>query len=131
MANYFKLKVGAIYLENSDFSRPKLQLDLDTYAPTTAVKYWSGIISASTGGTTVELGNFSSILALVVQNKDSTNYVDMEWTYTDGAVADTANKQQLVKGGLLVLSGTVKVSSDLVFTADTAACDVEVTIVGY
>lgn len=130
MPDYAKLRVGLTYSENSDYSTPRLNAFLDPFTSTTVTHYETQLRTVGTSAETIELGGFTAIQAIVVKNKDTTNYVDVVWTYTDGAAADTTNKTRVVAGGLLVICGTAKVASDMTLTANTAACDCEILILG-
>lgn len=91
MADYARLDFKVLYGKVSDYSD---QL-LDRYvskAFTTPVKRLHTEVLATTSGLTVELGNFSTILAMVLRNLDTTNFVDAKFRYEKASKTFGANK---------------------------------------
>lgn len=62
------------------------------FDPASPTKFLLSKISAATTGTTIELGNFSTIAALVIKNEDTTNFVEAKWRYTKATKTYGANK---------------------------------------
>lgn len=128
MADYSKLRVSVLYSENSDYSYPKLTTSLDPFTSTASthyeVQYRNIGFSASE---TLELGGFTTIEYIVIKNKDATNYV----TATQLSAGNSAvpNIHRIAAGKMFVIPD-VTVSGYLVLQANTAACDVEVIVVG-
>lgn len=135
MADYAKLIVRGYYSKASDYSDPVVNLRPAEFE-LTPDEYVHQEIQADTGGTTIELGAFSTVTSVTIINHDATNFVQAAWTYTTEASVDTANIQQVPPGGYLMFGSTngtnalIKISTDLVLTADTAACECEVFITG-
>ena len=128
MASYQKVTVSAKFADVSSFS-PSKDYAPDAYDPGAGTyRYEIRDISAATGGTTVELGMYTTVTQIIVKNKDTANYVEATFRTTGGA----ANNQVLrVPAGSFCASGSaVTVASDLVLTANTAAVACEVCIVG-
>lgn len=125
MTDYCKLRVSAVYSQNSDYSSPLVNLPIADYIPTTAVKNLATMVYAATGGTTVELGNFNSTLLTVVKNMDTTNYVTVTRTFAAATQTD-----RIVPGGIFVTTTPFTISGDLILTANTATCICEVFIAG-
>ncbi len=92
MADYTKLRVGVLYSENSDYSRPRLQSDIDAYVPTTATEYQQALLTIGTTSETLDLSGFTTILYLVIKNQDSTNFIEFKHRYTKASTAFAANK---------------------------------------
>lgn len=125
MTEYRKLSVGVLVSDNADLSSPSVLASV-AYEPTAVGQSARYTVSAATGGTTVDLGAFASVAQVVVKNKDTTNYVTLVTTTDSGSAS---NSHKIAAGKLEVLSD-VKVSGDLLLTANTAACECEVIILG-
>lgn len=106
MADYARINVGLTYSETSDYSDPVVARALAQLS-TTATKVEQHYISAAiTTGTTVELSGFSSIEAIVIKNKDSTNYVEVEWWQQRGSMSDTVTFAQAATGDTITDDST-------------------------
>lgn len=117
MSDEALLEVSASYSPNEDWSRPVSRVYFsDTEAPT---KKLDSVVSAATGGTTVELGSLGTVAYLVIYNRDTTNYVDA--TFRSAGNGSTNNILRLAAGKMAVLSD-VTAGNDLILTANTAAC---------
>lgn len=128
MAAYQKISVSAKFSEVSTFS-PSKDWEPDAYNPGSGTyRYEMREVSAATGGTTVDLGMYTTINNIIVKNKDTTNRVDGTFRTTGGS----SNNQVLSApaGGIFATGSRVTVANDLVLTADTAACVCEVLISG-
>lgn len=131
MADYSKLKVSAVYSENSDYSDPRLQTSLEAYTSTTATHYMQLMQTVGTAAAeTLTLDNFTTIEYVIVKNKDATNYVTV--TISDSAGLGTTDTVVRVAAGRLLVTPDVTGGSGKTITlqANTAACDVEVIVVG-
>lgn len=123
MTDYAKIQVSYVYSANSDYSSPiQSRLFESEYTPSEVL---TSRVSAATGGTTVELGSFTTPTVAIVKNTDATNYVTV--TYTNAA--SSAQSVVLLAGETSVLTD-VKASADLVLTANTAACVCDVVVLG-
>jgi hypothetical protein len=127
LADYAKLALALTYSENSDYSSPKLKTSLDNWTSTTATHYEVQYREIGTSSETIELGGFTTIECLVLKNKDSTNYVTA--TFDSAGNSSVDNILRVGAGKILVLTD-VTPGSDLLLQANTAACDVEIIIVG-
>lgn len=125
MTQYSKVSIGVQVSDNSDMSS-STQLNALTYTPSTLSQTARYTVSAATGGTTIDLAAFASVDYVVVKNKDTVNYVTLTFTTNSGSAA---NSHRIV-AGKVAIEPDVKVSGDLVLTANTSACECEVTIVG-
>jgi hypothetical protein len=99
-----------------------------SFDPVSPTKFALLKVSAATaGGTTVELGNFTTIQAIVIKNEDTTNFVTA--TYRTLADAANDNKMKILAGRhCTILEG--RPANDLVLVADTAICDCTIYIIG-
>jgi len=128
MSDYAKIEIKFTYSKNSDYSDPEQEITFAEFE-TTPDEYEVKVVEADTGGTTVELGNFATIEAIIVQNLDPTNYVDATWRTTGGSTNDQVI--QVSAGDSLVLPcDDITIASDLVLTANSAACRCRVAIIG-
>lgn len=118
MADYGKTMVGVLYSPNSDYSDPEVNFSYSK-AYTTPVRKLDIQVSATTTGTTIEMGFFAAagIKSLVIINEDTTNFV--EAAFTDRA---TANKLTIWPGDFIKVCNISDLALDLVLDADTAAC---------
>lgn len=127
MADFAKLALSLTYSENSDYSQPRLKPPIDPWESTTVTHYEVQYRNIGTSTETLELGGFTTIECLIVKNKDTTNYVTA--TFDSAGNGSTDNVLRIHKGFPLVVSD-VTPGSDLILQANTAACDVEVIILG-
>lgn len=84
----------------------------------------------TTGGVTIHLDGWNSILSLMLANRDPLNFVELIWTYTDATPTAHINKIKLYAGASAVIPGPVTLASNLLLTADTASCLVDYSIIG-
>lgn len=128
MADYSRAQVDVSYGSTSALQDPEIERSF-TSTPSSPTKNLHIRLSAATsGGTTLELGSFTTILEMYVKNHDTTNYV--VGTYReqgDSAAADRTFK--LIAGQWLKLV-EVAPGNDLVLVANTAACVCEVLVIG-
>lgn len=125
MTDYFRLRTWVQYSENSDY-HDALQDELE-YTSTPTVGDTARKVSALTsggGGTSLNLGHYTSVTAVVVENLDATNYVEIEHDY-DGQAAVT----YLPAGAHTILYSPTP-ASDMSLTADTAAVTCKVWVIG-
>lgn len=129
MADFSSLSLVVKYGEVSDYSDGVLSRSF-TKTSTTPTKVQQYLVSAALvgdGGTTLDLSSFATVQALVLKNKDATNFVTA--TYRSSAGAATDQKQKLLAGQYVVLTD-ITIASDLLLVADTAALDCEVLVIG-
>jgi len=127
--DYAKLYLKAVYSKNSDYSDPKVLMAPAAYT-LTPDEYIHVEVQADTGGTPVITSHLASVTALVIKNNDTTNYVKATWRsaeYDGSAVKD--NQLRIAAGGLIVTTDFTAANS-LILTANTAACECEVFIIG-
>lgn len=129
MAAYQEITVSAKFSSSSSLL-PADEFKPDAYNPgagTYRVATYNDI-SAATGGTTIDLGAFTTVTQIIIKNTDATNYVEATFRTTGGA----ANNQVLrIPAGSFAATGSaITVASDLVLTANTSAVVCDVCIVG-
>ena len=128
MADSFKVSIGAVYSEQSDYTGPEWSIDStlwDPYEIDPTEKWGPSKVSCATGGTTLTLSGFLTTSAvMLVKNTDSTNYVQVGWT----DVSTTACVARVPAGGVLVVP-LVNPGTTVVFTANTAAVTCKVAFV--
>lgn len=123
MSEYAKLRLQCEHSAFSDYGSSSVHNILDEITPSMSmVKHR---VPCATGGTTIFTTQFTTVSYLVVFNTDSTNFVTLGWT---DAAAD-GNTIVLAAGEFTVIPD-VDGSTSPTITADTAACDCEVTIFG-
>ena len=122
---YTKAVLQFITSENSDYTSPAMYNTPFVYTTTTPAQFVTYSKACTTSGTTIELSNFASVLGIVVRNKDTTNYVDVAWTYSA-----TASKCRVPAGGWMFIPTPATISADLVITANTATVDCDIIIAG-
>ena len=123
MTDYAKIQVSIVYSPNSDYSSPIYhRLFESTYTPS---EVQIQRVSVATGGTTVELGSFTTPTTVIVKNTDATNYVTAAFTN-----AASSSQSQVIALGETAVFPDVKASGDLVLTANTAAVVCDVVILG-
>jgi hypothetical protein len=123
VSDYLRIRTSLDLSEHSDYHAPVSSLEMEYN--TTASKTDTQMCDAELAGTTVELGNFTTVTAVVVTNLDDTNFVTVEHTY-DGA---TATVYLPPDGHTVIYNPTV--AADITLTADTAICSCRVWIVGH
>lgn len=130
MASYAKIQASMKTSDVATFSPVVGETPEMSYEPASGTYYMSTFeVSAATGGTTVDLGHYTSVKNIIVLNKDTTNRVDGTFRTTGGS----SNNQVLsadARGGMFMTGSRITVASDLVLTADTAACKCQVSILG-
>lgn len=125
MSDYAKIVTQITYSANSDYSSPEMT---ETFTQETEPSFFDKKkVQVATGGTTVDLGHFNSVADCIIHNNDESNYVDI--TFYDSANSPTVNTVRVEAGQTRSL-GEITVANDLVLTADTAACYVEIVIFG-
>lgn len=83
-----------------------------------------------TSGMTVSLAAFTSVLFFGLKNYDTVNFIEVAYTYTDASATDHANVVRILPGGIHEISSPLKLSANIVITANTAACKVDGIVVG-
>lgn len=123
---YVTIKTVVSVSRNSDYSDPYLT---DTLTETfTCTRYRKGEVNAATGGTTVDLGEFDSVTKVVITNRDDTNFVEVVSRNTSGGASDMTIR--VGPGTTETLGTAITPASDLVLTADSAACECIVEVYG-
>lgn len=123
---YLKKVTRYILSENADYTSPILP-GREFVEEYTCTRYKKQAYLAATGGTTIDLSEFSTIEDLTVRNLDETNYVDTTHRTAAGSTTDQSTR---VDAGKSVSLGDVTPGSDLVLTANGADCAVEVEVFG-
>jgi hypothetical protein len=127
MADYSRLSVAYTYSENSDYSAPKLKTNLDNYTSSASTHYEVQYREVGTSAETLEMGGFTAVEHVVIKNKDATNYVTCTWDSAGNGSTDNIIR---IAAGKFAVIPDLTPGSDLILTANTAACDCEVIVVG-
>ena len=125
MTDFAKFIGRFVYSKNSDYSDP----NVDTKSILTALtpdEWEYREIQVDTGGNTIDLGHFATITGLHVVNLDDTNFVTAAYS----SASTTCSNKISALGQILLANVDITVADDLVLTADTAACECLVAIVG-
>lgn len=125
MANYSRASVNISYGATSSLQDPDFDIDLIS-TPSEPSEFDVRKLSCATGGTTIKYTNFSTIEELFIENQDSTNYVTV--TYVTDAIAGSQSIR--VKAGQWVKLALVDDATDVVVTANTAACICRLIAIG-
>lgn len=113
---------------NSDYSDPiEAYEHEDTFTPTRHAARVEFL--ALTTGSTIDLSAFGAITQVVAHNRDSANYVDVKFRNTPGGVVDYMYVR-IQAGGIVMLGSALTIADDILFTANTADCEVCLTILG-
>lgn len=83
---------------------------------------------AATGGTTIDLSPFGTVTQVLIMNLDKTNYVDVQFRTAAGGATD--NIVRVYDHTPVMLGHGITVANDLIFTANTAACECVLTVFG-
>lgn len=122
MSDYLRLRTLVEISEHSDYH----QASQGEMEYTATPDEWEGPakVDALTTGTTVELGNYTSVTVILVENTDATNFVVATHTYAAASAA-----VYIPAGGFIAIYSPT-VANDLLLTADTATCTCKVWIAG-
>lgn len=127
MAKYLRIRTTVEVSDATDYSRAEVYELSDTYTPDERMKYL--VEAAITTGDDISTGSFASIDAMVVENKDTTNFVTLTYVSLSGGGTPTSQPIKILAGEHVVLVD-VDPSTDPNITADTAACICMVDIWG-
>ncbi len=86
--------------------------------------------SVPTAGHTISLALFTAVSAVYLFNHDITNFVELAWGYLDVASAAHTNAARIPPGMPLLVPGPFTIASNLLITANTAACKCTVIVFG-
>jgi len=123
---YSKVELSSVYSASSDYSNPVARFMPAAYA-VTPDEFVHLQIQADTGGTAVTTSTLSAATALIVKNLDGTNYVTA--TFRSAGNSSTDNIIRIAAGAFLVVSDFT-VANNLTLTANSAAVNCDVFIVG-
>ncbi len=123
---YFREKPFGIISETIDFQEPTDLFKEAQNVDVPEVKTIKYKVEVPTGGITVDLGMFTTITSVVVQNLDVSNYVTFTATNdsASAAVAQRISPYEFVK------LCDVKVASDFTLAANTSSCMCIVVVAG-
>lgn len=126
MANYSRASVEISYGATSALQDPDFEKTLVS-VPTDPTHYKQMKMTVATGGETIDLSEFTAIDECYIENQDATNYVTAVYRTT----ADTSNNntQRILKGQWIKIA-LVHPATDLLLTANTAACICTVICIG-
>lgn len=123
MVDYARFRLLTEISEATDYSNSYIQKELtDTFGPA-EVRYQK--IETDTGGTTLTISNFAAINAFWVYNTDSTNFVTLVYDS-----AGSASNEVKLSAGEFFYTSDVNRGTNPSLTADTAACECIVVLVG-
>ena len=126
MSDYARLRINVEVSEQSDYGRPYVNTSL-ACALTPDEVFDVKVDCDTGGGTTFTTSMLSSISLVLVENLDTTNYVEL--TFRSVANGATNNKVRLAAGDVCVLRD-VTAANNLAFVANTAAVKVRLIIMG-
>lgn len=124
---YLRKRTRIELSRNADYSDPIEDNEGEIVEEYQVTRYKKQEYLAATAGTTIDLSEFGTIEDLIVYNRDSTNYVSTTHRTAAGAATDQNTR---VDGGKSVSLGDVTPGSDLVLTANGAACEVVIEVYG-
>lgn len=118
-----RVSIYGVWSDQSDYSEPAPKFAQETESTSDTLRVVYEGVSCATGGTTLDLGNFTTITSVFFRNTDTTNFVTV--TGQSNSVAFSL-KVPASSGWFRIPEATP--GADLTVTADTAAClcDVEV-----
>ena len=133
MTDFAKLQIKGVFSKSSDYSDPVTRFSPTAYTVTPDEYFHCEVQAAlstdTVGHTTVDTSIFASATLLVIKNNDTTNYVTA--TFDCAGMATTDTSVRVHAGGFFVTTDFVpNGSAKLKLTANTAACECEVFIVG-
>lgn len=125
MADYARSEVTISYGATSALQDPDFEKTL-TSTPTSPTKFKQSKLSIATGAaTTVPTSEFTVVQEVYVQNLDTTNYIIVSGTDVD--LANTYSFRLLAGEWIKLVRCSL---SGVLVQANTAACVVEVIIIG-
>lgn len=129
MATYGRTTVTSLFSTNSDFSPPNKPetYSFDVTSPTKILQQRL-VIVAATGTQTIDLGLFTTISYMLVQNESTSGGYVSALFDTAGTAGGAALRTRI--GDWSKYTDVAGGSDDVVFTAETGTCYVNVTIVG-
>jgi hypothetical protein len=126
--DYLKLTTRIELADNAALNPVKIDETYDfTVRPDESLKT---TINAQTGGSTLDLANFTTVRECVISNLDNQttgNYVDVTFRNTANGVNDNIVR---IEAGTTRSLGELTVANDLLLTANTAAVKCEVFVAG-
>lgn len=126
---YAKLELYGQFSQNSDFQPPKPPVDLTAFSMTTPTRqYYAEVLATQASNFTLDLNAFGTIVLMVVQNMDTTNYFKATWLSTGNAAVPNIARVATSYGVLVTTDVTP--SGDLILRADTADCKAAIWVVG-
>lgn len=126
MAKYARFRSLVELSDTSDYADDSTVELTDTWTPDEWVRD-TLFETTSTSATTYTTSHLSTLSKVAIYNTDSTNFVTI--TFRTGANSSTDNKIALAAGKYIELTD-VTASGNLIFTADTAAVIVRITLIG-
>lgn len=129
MASYQEVTLSAKFSDVSTFATLVNEFKCDAYNPG-AGTYRAMVFEcrADTGGTTIDLGAFTTVTQMLIKNKDSTNYVTVTFRTTGGGGNDQV--LNLPAGSFVATGSLITLASDLVVTANSSDVNLLVCLVG-
>lgn len=126
---YAKFVAYGLFSQNSDYEPPKPPIDFNAYAMTTPTRQVFGeVLATQASDYTLDLATFGTILLMVVQNLDTTNYFTATWR--SAANGSTDNKARVTTNYGFLVTNDVTPGSDLILRANTADCKAYIWVVG-
>lgn len=127
MTNYYKKTIELLYSEDKDFTDPKVLDKIETTGSYTI--YWHQIVTIQTTTTKIYENSYTPITTLeyvIIKNLDDTNYISL--SHRDSAPAKV---DRVGPGKILILTDEDDPTNvDITAQANSAACDIEVLILG-
>lgn len=123
MTEYLRLRTWAEVSENSDYHSPAGTGTFEYTATPTGYDP-ARKVTALAAGSTFDLGHYSAVSVVVIENTDATNFVEVTHYY-DSAVAKT-----YLPAGAHTIIYNPTVGNDLLLAADTADAVCKVWVAG-
>ena len=124
MSDYAKLEARFVHSANSSYSDALVDRQLTEYAITPDEVLHLPKVEAATAGTTITTSFLASATMLAIKNLDTTNYVTAVLTNTSGSVSIVIHAKSIFATSDFVPA------SNIVLTANTAACLCELILCG-
>jgi hypothetical protein len=118
---YTKTQIKTLISDNSDHNDPDCRSTFTavTNSVTEGLAY---VVQAATGGTTVDLTNFTTLNEVILHNTDTTNFVTLLFSADNGNISGATLR---IPAGAQVCLTDVDPASTFTLTADTAAVCVD------
>lgn len=122
---YTKTQIRSLISDNSDHSSPDCRSTF-TAVTNTVTEGLAYTVTAVSGGTGIDLTNFTTLNEVILHNTDTTNYVDVTFTTANGGTSGAV--MRVPAGGQICLTDVDPVNT---FSLATASADVCVDLMAW